>query len=79
MIYDILVDMHIIDESEKGKHIDLIRYITSSEQFIKFVIALEKKFQIELPEQYLVIDKIKTVADLANIINEIKDLFINSK
>lgn len=65
---DIFIDGDLNDED-----IDIRNYITSSIQFISFIVEIEKEFEIEIPDEMLVIDNFGSLNTLtekiSNIIN----------
>ena len=67
MILDILTsEGNIIPAS--GEDVDLREYIMDSIQFINFVVELEKKFSIEIPEEYLNFETISSLNKLKGIV-----------
>ncbi len=73
MIFDILDENGIyIDSEEMKKDIDLREYLVDSLQYIYFVVALEEKMGIELPDEVLVYDYLSSINGFANMILDIQ-------
>lgn len=69
LIYDILDENGIYIASEEiEKDIDLREYLVDSLQFIYFVIALEDKLGVQLPDEVLVYDHLSSINGFANMI-----------
>lgn len=88
IIFETLIEMGIyvdtsIDskENENGDvtsdDVDLRNYISDSIMFISFIIELEKKFDIEFPDELLLVDSLSSLSGfsylLVEIINERSD------
>lgn len=68
-IFDIMEENGVyIDPDEREKDIDLREYLVDSLQFIFFVVALEEKMGIELPDEVLAYDNLSSVNGFANLI-----------
>ena len=69
LIFDILDENGIyIDPEEMEKDIDLREYLVDSLQFIYFVVALEEKMGIELPDEVLAYDYLSSINGFTNMI-----------
>lgn len=51
--------------------VDLREYVDDSIMFISLVVELEKKFEIEFPDELLLIDKMVSLSGFANLLMEI--------
>ncbi|MGM1049383.1 MAG: phosphopantetheine-binding protein [Bacillota bacterium] len=54
-----------------SQDIDLVPLGLDSINFIRLVILLEEKFEIELPDELIVLDQFSTVSKIATILNQI--------
>ena len=66
---------NVIDDIDLNEDVDLQVYLNDSIQFISFIISVEEKFDIEFPDEMLLIDNIKSLDNFAGII----DLCIEEK
>lgn len=60
LIYDVLIDMGIYIEKNE-QDVDLTEYILNSLDYISFFIEIEDALGIELPDELLLIDNIKSM------------------
>ena len=61
-----------LDVSDIGNDdIDLSEYIVDSLMFINFVVELENKFNVDLPDEYLDVDVLKSFNALSTLIEEL--------
>lgn len=58
-----------VDGLDPNKNIDLQLYIIDSLQFISFIISVEEKFDIEFPDEFLLIENVKFLDDFAGVID----------
>lgn len=58
----------LVDDYE----LNLIEYIPDSITFITFIVAIEEKFDIEMPDDFLLIERLGSIKELAMVINDIK-------
>lgn len=58
----------LIDDFE----ISIMEYIPDSITFISFIVAIEEKFDIEMPDDFLLIEKFGSIKELATVINDIR-------
>ena len=56
----------ILDETEKN--FDISDFITDSLTYVSFIVELENLFSIEIPDEYLSNDALKTYVDVINMI-----------
>lgn len=70
-IIKILEDMGILVIKNQEEDINLQDYITDSLQFITFIIELEKAFDIEMPDELLLYENIRSLDGLTSLIEEI--------
>lgn len=56
-----------------GVDLDLRDYLTDSIQFISFIVDIEKKFDMEMPDEYLLYDSISSLHSFAEIIRNCKE------
>lgn len=52
------------------KNIILQDYIADSLMYISFIVELEQQFNIEISDEYLVPDKLKTIDDVVEMIKQ---------
>lgn len=62
-----------ISNLEEDSDIDLRDFIASSIQFISTIISVEKNFNIEFSDEYLVIDTFSSFKNLVEIIESLLD------
>ena len=48
-------------------------YITDSIMFVSFIIELEQMFNIEIPDEYLVVDRLQTFDDICHMVELITE------
>ncbi|MBR2505927.1 MAG: acyl carrier protein [Bacilli bacterium] len=58
----------LIDDFEMS----IMEYIPDSITFITFIVAIEEKFDIEMPDDFLLIEKFGSIKELATVINDIR-------
>ena len=58
----------LVDDYE----LSLIEYIPDSMAFITFIVAMEEKFDIEIPDDFLLIERLGSIKELAVVINDLK-------
>ena len=56
-----------------GQDLDLREYIADSVQFITFIVDIESKFEIEIPDDYLLYDSISSLHSFAQIVRSLRD------
>lgn len=66
MLIDIMEENGILVDD---RELSIVEYIPDSITFIEFVVAIEEKFDIELPDEFLLIEKIGSISELAEVIN----------
>lgn len=72
-----LVDavMEVINNELKQTKVDLetplATYSIDSFLFIKIVVSLEERFQIEIPDEYLSFDKLDSVKSITQVLEKI--------
>ena len=64
ILEDEILTISDIEESLKDKGLDSIK-------FVLFIVELENKFQIEIPDEYLLYSKLPTIAEVHKIVNEL--------
>ena len=62
-----------IEIEYNGVDLDLRDYINDSIQFISFIVDLENRFAIEMPDEYLTYDAISSLHSFAEIVKNFKD------
>lgn len=62
-----------IPDGEDDFDIDLRDFVESSIQFISIIIAIENVFDIEIPDEYLLIDTFASFKDLMSLIEELQE------
>lgn len=62
---------HDKPEASPPKDIDIRDYITDSIMFISFVIELEKKLEIEIPDELFFIDTLSSLSGFSYLLVEI--------
>ena len=68
-IFEILDENGIyIDSDEMEKDLDLRDYLLDSLQYIYFVVELENKLGVELPDEMLIYDHLSSINGFANMI-----------
>ena len=60
-----------IDDDFNDDDIDIRNYITSSIQFISFIFEIERDFNIEIPDEMLVIDNFSSLNELTEKISNL--------
>ena len=60
-----------IDDDFNDDDIDIRNYITSSIQFISFIVEIERDFNIEIPDEMLVIDNFSSLNELTEKISNL--------
>lgn len=61
----------IIDETE---NIKLTEYLTDSVMFISFLVELENEFNLEIPDEYLLPNKLTSLDDVGNMLLELQTM-----
>lgn len=64
-----------IDNLDPNENVDLRLYIIDSMQFISFIISVEERFDIEFPDEMLLMENIESLDNFAGIV----DLCIEAK
>ena len=60
-----------IELDAKDTDIDMREYIKDSFQYISFVVEVEEKFEVSLPEQLVVFENLSSLRSFANVIKEL--------
>lgn len=69
-IVECMNHMGIVDfEEDANFRVD--DYILDSVMFVSFIIELEQMFDIEIPDEYLVADRLQTFDDIYNMIESV--------
>ena len=55
----------VIEEKSKTADFELSNYLEDSIVFIQFIVSLEEEFEIEFPDEYLLIDKLSSLSALS--------------
>ena len=67
--------MEVINNELKQTKVDLetplAAYSIDSFLFIKIVVSLEERFQIEIPDEYLSFDKLDSVKSITQVLEKI--------
>ena len=58
----------LVDDFE----LNLIEFIPDSITFIAFIVAIEEEFDIELPDDFLLIERFGSLKELAMVINDLR-------
>lgn len=61
MIYEVLEEMGIDCVSDNDEDVNLQQYIEDSFSFINFIVGVEEKFNIELPDELLSYETIQSL------------------
>jgi acyl carrier protein len=61
------------DQKNVEADVDLREYITDSLQFMNFIVELEKKFNLEFPDEVLVYDNLVSLNGFIAIVESIQD------
>ena len=70
VILSIIQEMgNSIDDLDPNENIDLQLYIIDSMQFIGFIISVEERFNIEFPDEMMLMENIKSLDDFAGIVD----------
>ncbi len=69
-INTVLCDMGILVPDDNND-IDLSEYIIDSLQFISFIVEIENKFGIEIPDELLNIENLKSLNGFSQLIENI--------
>lgn len=56
-----------------GVDLDLRDYIADSIQFINFIVDIEKRFEIEFPDEYLLYDSIASLHSFVELIKKCRE------
>ena len=59
--------------NEKEENILLSDYIADSVSFIAFIVEVEQAFQIEVPDEYLNAERLTTLEDVINMVEQISN------
>lgn len=62
-----------INNNISENDIDIRDFINSSLQFISIIVSIEEKFNIEFPDEYLIIDTFSSVKNLISIIESLQE------
>lgn len=57
-----------IEESETEEDIDLREYLVDSIQFVYFIVELEERLGIELPDEFLIYDNLASLNGFGNMV-----------
>lgn len=57
-----------ITESEMQKDIDLREYLVDSIQFVYFIVELEERLGVELPDEILIYDNLSSLNGFVNMV-----------
>ena len=47
-------------------------YLEDSMSYISFIVEIEQEFDIEVPDEYLLPDRLKTICDILDMINMLR-------
>lgn len=73
-IINAMLNMGIfLDDSEKTDAMLLNDLLEDSLMFISFILELEEGLNIKIPDEYLLQDALKSIADVEEMINDIID------
>lgn len=73
-IINAMLNMGIfLDDSEKTDAMLLSDLLEDSLMFISFILELEEGLNIKIPDEYLLQDALKSIADVEEMINDIID------
>lgn len=66
-----IINENLFNENitEEMKDIDFREFGIDSLTFVKIVVSLEKEFNCEVPDSYLIIDSMNTVNKMKEVIN----------
>lgn len=73
-IISCLKNIGIYVDDEENLDIDINDYIEDSITFITFVVELEREFNIEIPDDYLIPTQLNTISNILNLIKELSDI-----
>ncbi|MDD3393727.1 MAG: phosphopantetheine-binding protein [Anaerotignum sp.] len=74
-VIDSLNDMGIItNDLNENEDIDLTEYLQDSIQFIQFIVTLEDKLEVDIPDEVLNISAIKSLEGFVNLLDGIVNL-----
>ena len=62
-----------INNNISENDIDIRDFINSSLQFISIIVSIEEKFNIEFPDEHLIIDTFSSVKNLISIIESLQE------
>lgn len=69
-IVECMNNMGIVNfEDDTNFRVD--EYILDSVMFVSFIIELEQMFDIEIPDEYLIADRLQTFDDIYNMIESV--------
>ena len=73
-----IIELELVEIAEENGilvddfEMSLLEYIPDSITFITFIVAIEEKFNIEMSDDFLLIEKFGSIKELAMVINDIK-------
>ena len=71
-VYNVLADVGVfIEDGIAEEDIDLKDYFEDSLQFITFIVGLEQAFDIELPDDMVVLEAVSSLNNLCKKITDI--------
>lgn len=74
IIINVLIDLGI-DCSEinlnSDTDVDLSEYITNSLTFINFIVKIEEKLEIKIPDEFLILEKLTSLNGFINMLQSI--------
>jgi acyl carrier protein len=62
-----------VDPKSAGEDMDLREYILDSLQFMSFIVEVENKLNLEIPDEILVYDNLASLNGLSSILESIAD------
>ena len=74
-VIEVLNELGIETEDIGENDVDLTEFIVESIMFISFIVELEDKLGIEIPEELLDINSIKSLNTFSTILEELLKLF----
>lgn len=72
-ILSTLEELGIIVEEDTSNDFSLYEYLSDSLMFISFIVALEDKLGIEIPDDYLSFEYLESINGFANLLDSIPD------
>ena len=72
-MYEVLTELGIECNLKEGEDLNLQEFIEDSFSFINFIVSIEEKFNVEIPDEFLSYETIQSMNGLLELIETCND------